>query len=350
LGRRTGTLGEGVLDRPTGLAFDFLGNLAVVSAGSREIAVFTPRGRLILKAPVPAALALGLAFEPRGRRALLTDARTGGVWLTQDGRSWSLRQPEGLDRPLGVDATGGRFLVVGSGDDHLVELDSGGEVVERYRLNGASRAVGVTLPPFGNGAVVSSAGNHSGLFAARLGQPFVRFGGARRMTAPTLPGSECTRVAFPDFVGNRVVAFDLPNAASCVQTLRLRRAVTARSLRRITLTAVAENDGSVKIGGRALVPSEGGRIKRYRLPAVTEPVVAAVGKEVRLAIPAAAARALRGALRRRDTALVTLVFSVRNAAGDRRRLTGRLLYRPGVLGRLASASGAASPVPVVVEP
>ena len=124
----------------------------------------------------------------------------------------------------------------------------------------------------------------------------------------------------------------------------------ARSLRSIRLTAIAENDGSVKIGGRALVPSEGGRVKRYRLPAVTEPVVAAVAKDVRLAIPAAAAGALRGALRRRDTALVTLVFSVRNRAGDRRRLTGRLLYRPGVLGRLATASRAGYGVPVVVDP
>ncbi len=156
------------------------------------------------------------------------------------------------------------------------------------------------------------------------------------MTRPALPGSECSRAAFPDLAGNRVVAYDLPNAGSCVQALRLNRAVTARDLRRIALTVVAENDGAVTVRSRIHVRSTR-RVRRYRTRPVTAALVAARRDKIRIPIPRHVARAIRRTLRRGRRAVVALRFDVVNRAGSKRRLSARLVYRRGVLGRLAGA-------------
>jgi len=336
LGRRRGVFSAGALDRPTALAFDFSGNLAVLSAGSREIALFRPSGGLIAKARIPAESPLGLAYEPVSRRLLVTDSVANAVWTTGDGRNWSREKPPGLTGPVGAGASGGHFFVVSSADARLMELTPSGRLIRALPLRGARRPFGITFPPFGNGLIVSSSASRSGLFGSRLGGSLIRFGGARRMTTPVLPGSECTRVAFPDFTGNRVVAFDLPNGAGCVQGLGLRSAVTARSFRRIVASVVAENDSKVSVGGLVSVPTPGGRLKRYRLPRTRASLLAGAQKKLRIGIPAATAAGIRRALAGRRSSTVTLTFSVKNLAGDKRRVVVRVLYRPRALGGLAA--------------
>ena len=349
LGRPRGVFGAGALNRPTALAFDFSGNLAVLSAGSREIALFRPGGTLIAKAPMPAASPLGLAYEPVSRRLLVTDALTDSVWTTGDGKSWTQQKPPGLTAPVGAGAARGRFYVVSSADARLMELTSSGGLIRALPLGGARRPLGITFPPFGNGLVVSSSEDHSGLFGARLGGSLTRFGGAGRMTAPVLPGSECTRVAFPDFTGNRVVAFDLPNAVGCVQGLALRSAVTARSFTRIVATGEVENDSSVSIGGRVSVPAPGGRAKRYRLPLRRSSLRAGSRTKLQIGIPAAAAAGIRRALARRQTSTATLILGATNLAGDKTRVVARLVYRPRALRGLAAGAAPRASASITVE-
>ncbi len=336
LGEPRGALGQGVLIRPTALAFDFLGNLAVLSA-SRQIALFRPNGSLLARGPVPAVQPVGLAFNPSGRQLLITDRATNSVWISRDGRTWTQEKPPGLFAPVGADAAHGRFFVVSSGNGRLFELGPDGKLIRTRPLNGAQGPLGVTFPPFGNGLVVSSVRNHQGLFASRIGRRFTAFG-ARRMTAPVLPGSECTRVAFADFAGDRVVAFDLPNAASCAQGVGLRRAETSRDFRRIAATIVAEHDSRLSLGAVVRVPGPTGRVKRYRLRGARTTLMADTEKRLRLRIPRRAAIGIRGALRRRQRSVVKLTFVVRNTAGDRRRAGGQLVFRSRSLRRTAGAA------------
>jgi len=349
LGRPRGTFGSTVLNRPTALAFDLAGNLAVLSAGSREIVQFRPGGTLIAKARMPAGSPLGLAYEPVSRRLLVTDALTDGVWTTADGRSWVEQKPPGLTAPVGAAAARGRFYVVSSADARLMELTPSGGLIRALPLGGARRPLGITFPPSGNGLVVSSLENNSGLFGSRLGGSLTRFGGPGRMTAPVLPGSECTRVAFPDFRGNRVVAYDLPNALGCVQGVALRSAVTARNFRRIVGGVVAENDSKASVGGHVSVPSPAGRPKRYRLSGRRTSLLAGAQKKLQIGLPAAAAAGIRRALARRQTSTVTLVLIARNLAGDRTRVLARVLYRPRALRGLAAGNHRRATVSMKVE-
>lgn len=55
LGRRRGTFGRAFLNRPGALAFDFAGNLAVLSTGAREIVWFRPSGVPLARSAVPAS-------------------------------------------------------------------------------------------------------------------------------------------------------------------------------------------------------------------------------------------------------------------------------------------------------
>ena len=336
LGEARGAFGQGVLNRPTALAFDFLGNLAVLSA-SRQLALFRPNGSLLARVPVPAVQPVGLAYNASGRRLLITDRGSNSVWITRDGRTWTQEKPPGLLAPVGADAARGRFFVVSSGNGRLFELGPDGKLIRTRPLNGAQGPLGVTFPPFGNGLVVSSVRNHQGLFASRIGRRFTAFG-ARRMTAPVLPGSECTRVAFPDFAGDRVVAFDLPNAASCAQGVGLRRAETSRDFRRIAATIVAEHDSRLSLGAVVRVPGPSGRVKRYRLRGARTTLMADTEKRLRLRIPRRAAIGIRGALQRRQRSVVKLTFVVRNTAGDRRRAVGQLVFRSRSLRRTAGAA------------
>ena len=148
------------------------------------------------------------------------------------------------------------------------------------------------------------------------------------MTTPSLPGSECTRVLFPDSTGNRVVAFDLPNAASCTQGLGLRGVVTGSRFRRIVAPVVAENDSVVLLKTRISVPSGRGRAMRYRLRPLRTSLAAGIEKKLRLKVPASAAAAIRNALKQRRHSTAALIYTVRNRAGDRRRLIGRVRYSP----------------------
>lgn len=350
LGRRRGAFGSGVLNRPTALAFDLSGNLAVLSSGSREIVLFRRGGGVIARAPIPAMSPLGLAYDAIGRRLLVTDTAADKVWITRNGVTWTPEEPAGLSAPVGVAAARGRFYVVSSADARLMELSSTGKLIRALPLKGARKPFGITIPPFGNGLVASSADTSEGLFASRLGGPLTRFGGRRRITTPILPGSECTRVALPDFAGNRVVAFDLPNAGSCTQGLRLRTAVTSRDFRRIRATVAAENDGSVSVRTRVSVATEAGRVKRYRLRPVRADLLAEKEKRLRLRVPAAAATEIRKALARRRVATVTLSFIVRNLAGDRRRLVGRLVYRSRALRGLTGAASTGATAPADLLP
>ncbi|MGH3993800.1 MAG: hypothetical protein ACRDSN_15230, partial [Pseudonocardiaceae bacterium] len=325
LGRRKGTFGASILKGPTALAFDFSGNLAVLSAGAREIALFRPNGAPIARAPIPAALPLGLAFEPIGRRLLVTDTAADAVWTTRDGGKWEQAKPAGLTAPVGVAAYGGRFFVVSSADTRLMVLSPTGELIRALPLRGARRPLGVTIPPFGNGLVVSSADSRSGLFGAQIGGPLTTFGGGR-MSTPSLPGSECSRVALPDLTRDRVVVFDLPNARSCTQGLALRGAVSAPPFRRILVPVVAEADSRLSLTARVSVRAGRGRTKRYRLRSMRTSLTAGIERKLRLKVPARAAAEIRRALSRRRRSTARLTFTVRNRAGDRRRVTGRLLY------------------------
>jgi len=342
LGRRVSTFGERVLTRPTAIAFDFFGSVAVLSAGSREIALFTPGGRLITKFGVPAAAPLGLAYDMPSRRLLVTDTFANSAWIGTYGRGFVRVAPNGLRGPGGVAAAGGRFLIAAGTDGRLFELSAAGKLIRELSSQPATQPFGVTFPPFGNGVLLTSRNESRALFARRVGHPLRPFGGRPRMTRPMLPGSECSRAAFPDLAGNRVVAYDLPNAGSCVQALRLSRAVTAPDLSRIALTVVAENDGAVSVRSRIDVRSGRG-VKRFRTRLVKAALIAARKDKVRVAIPRRAARALRRTLRRGRRAVVRLRFDVSNRAGSKRRLSARLVYRRGVLGRLAAARRSAPP-------
>ena len=341
LGRRRGTFGAAILRGPTALAFDFAGNLAVVSAGTDEIVFFRPSGRPIARTPIPAAVPLGLAFEPVSRRLLISDTSADAVWTSADGGSWRQERPAGLTAPAGAAAAGGSFFVVSSTDTRLMELSGTGTLIRALPLRGARRPLGVTIAPFGNGLAVSSADGQSGLFGRQIGGPLESFG-ARRMTTPILPGSECTRVLYPDFTGDRVVAFDLPESGSCTQGLALRGAGTASGFRRIIAPVVAENDSRVVLTARVSVPAPRGRPKRYRLRPVRTSLTAGIEKKLRLKVPGRAAAGIRQALRQRRNARATLVFAVRNRAGDRRRVIGRLVYSARTLRGLAASRRAAS--------
>ena len=176
--------------------------------------------------------------------------------------------------------------------------------------------------------MVSSADSGSALFGTHIGGRLTGFGGGGRMTTPSLPGSECSRVLFPDSAGNRVVAFDLPNAESCTQGLGLRGAVTGSRFRRIVAPVVAENDSIVSLATRISVPSTRGRARRYRLRPLRTALAAGVEKKLRLKVPAGAAGAIRSALSQGRRSTAPLTYTVRNRAGDRRRVIGRLLYSP----------------------
>ena len=347
LGRRKGTFGASVLRGPTALAFDFSGNLAVLSTGTREIVLFRRGGAPIARARIPASRPLGLAFAPVGRRLLVTDTAADAVWTTPDGRKWTQQRPAGLTAPVGVAATGGSFFVVSSTDTRLMELSATGELMRALPLRGARRPLGVTIPPFGNGVVVSSADTRSGLFGALIGGPLESFGRGR-MTTPSLPGSECTRVAFPDFTGDRVVVFNLPNAASCTQGLALRGAAPASRFRRIVAPVVAESDSAVSVATRISIPVRRGRTRRYRLRPIRTSLRAGIEKKLRLRLPARAAAAIRRALAGKRRSTATLTFRVKNRAGDGRRVLIRLVYRARELGGLVgSASSGAELTPRV---
>lgn len=343
LGRRRGTFGRAFLNRPTALAFDFAGNLAVLSAGAREIVLFRPSGAPLGRASVPASLPLGLAFEPISRRVLVTDNAVDAVWITGAGRGWTQETPAGLSAPVGVAAAGGHFFVVSSTDTRLIELSAAGKPYRALPLSGARRPLGVTIPPFGSSLVVSSAGSGSGLFGPQIGGPLTAFGRGGRMATPFLPGSECTRVAFPDLEGNRIVVFDLPKTGSCTQGLTIRRTVAASRFRRIVAEVVAENDSAVLLRSRVSVPGARGAAKRYRLRPMRASLSAGIEKKLRLAVPARAAAGIRRALRQRRRSTARLVFTVRNRAGDRRRVTGRLIFSSRALrasaGRRHTATG-----------
>lgn len=328
LGRRKGTFGAAVLKLPTALAFDLSGNLAVLSARAGEIVSFRPNGTLIGRSRIPASLPLGLAFDPVRRHLLVTDTAADAVWITRDGRSWRQQRPAGLTAPVGASAAAGHFFVVSSTDNRLMELSSTGDLIRALPLRRARRPLGVTIPPFGNGLVVSSADGRGALFSPHIGSPLERFGDGGRMTTPSLPGSECTRVLFPDSTGNRVVAFDLPNAENCTQGLGLRGAVTGRGLRRIVAPVVAENDSVVSLKTRISVPSRRGGAKRWRLRSLRTSLAAGIEKKLRLKVPASAAAAIRNALTQRRRSTATLIYTVTNRAGDRRRVVGRVLYSP----------------------
>lgn len=331
LGRRRGSFGAGLLRRPTALAFDFSGNLAVVSAGAREIVLFRPGGTPIARADLPALLPVGLAFEPISRRLLVSDAAADSVWTSRDGRTWAQERPAGLSAPVGVAAAGGHFFVVSSTDTRLMELTPTGRLFRALPLRGARRPLGVTIPPFGSSLVVSSADSGSALFASQIGGPLTAFGGEGRMDTPFLPGSECTRVAFPDFTGDRLVVFNLPDPGSCTQGLTLRGAVAGSRLRRIVAPVVAENDSVVLLSARLSVPAGRGRAKRYRLRPMRTSLSAGIEKKLRLRVPARAAAGIRAALAQRRRSTARLSFAVRNRAGDRRRVVGRLVYSPRAL-------------------
>ncbi len=335
LGRRKGSFGEAVLKRPTALAFDFSGNLAVVSAGAREIVSFRPSGTPIARAGLPAALPVGLAFEPISRRLLVSDTAADSVWTSEDGRSWTEERPAGLSAPVGVASAGGHFFVVSSTDTRLMELSSTGRLYRTLPLRGARRPLGVTIPPFGSSLVVSSADSGSGLFGPQIGGPLITFGEEGRMETPFLPGSECTRVAFPDFTGNRLVVFNLPNPG-CTQGLTLRGAVAASRFRRIVAPVVAENDSVVSLTAHVSVPAGRGPAKRYRLRPIRTSLSAGIEKKLRLRVPARAAAGVRAALAQRRRSTAKLTFTVKNRAGDRRRVIGRLTYSPRALGASAS--------------
>ena len=340
LGRRKGTFGSSILKRPTALAFDFSGNLAVLSAGAREIALFRPSGAPIARASIPAALPLGLAFDPIGRRLLVTDTAADAVWTTRDARDWEQAKPAGLTGPVGVAAYGGRFFVVSSTDTRLMVLSSTGGLIRALPLRGARRPLGVTIPPFGNGLVVSSPDSRSGLFGPQIGGPLMSFG-TGRMSTPALPGSECSRVAFPDFTRDRVVVFDLPNADSCTQGLALRGAISAPPFRRIVVPVVAEADSRMSLRARVSIPVGRGRLKRYRLRSMRTSLAAGIERKLRLKVPARAAADIRRALSQRRRPTATLSFRLRNRAGDRRRVTGRLLYSSRALRAAGSVRRAA---------
>ncbi|MGI8945614.1 MAG: hypothetical protein ACR2GL_05170 [Thermoleophilaceae bacterium] len=349
LGRRRGSFGASALQRPTALAFDFAGNLAVLSSGSREIALFRPGGRLIAKTAVPAAVPLGLAYEPGSRRVLVTDALLDAVLISGDGgRTWIRERPAGLTTPVGAASRRGRFYVVSSADARLMELSPAGRLIRALPLGRARRPVGITFPPFGTGMIVSAPDSHVGLFGPRPEGPLTRFGGAK-MRTPVLPGSECARAAFPDLSGNRVVAFDLPTRAGCVQGVGVRKAVTARSFRRIVASVVVESDSRVAIRGRASVPSRG-RVKRYRLRRARPSLRAGSLRKVRIAIPPRAARGIRRALAQRRSSTVRLTFTARNRAGDRRRVVARLVYRPRALRGLATGGRLSASASMTVAP
>ena len=330
LGRRKASFGEGVLRRPTALAFDFSGNLAVVSAGAREIVSFRPGGTPIARAGLPAALPVGLAFEPISRRLLVSDIAADAVWTSGDGQSWTEERPAGLSAPAGVAAAGGHFFVVSSTDTRLMELSSNGRLYRTLPLRGARRPLGVTIPPFGSSLVVSSADTGGALFGPQIGGPLTTFGDEGRMETPFLPGSECTRVAFPDFTGNRLVVFNLPNPG-CTQGLTLRGAVAGSGFRRIVAPVVAENDSVVSLRARVSVPAGRGPAKRYRLRPTRTSLSAGIEKKLRLRVPARAAAGIRAALAQRRRSTATLSFAMRNRAGDRRRVVGRLVYSPRAL-------------------
>ena len=342
LGRRKGTFGAAILRRPTALAFDFSGNLAVLSAEAREIALFRPSGTLIGRARVPASLPLGLAYNPIGRRLLVTDTAADAVWTTRDGRAWREQRPAGLTAPVGAAAAGGHFFVVSSADTRLMELSATGDLIRALPLTRARRPLGVTIPPPGRGLVVSSADSRSGLFGRQIGGPLESFGGGGRMTTPSLPGSECTRVAFPDFAGNRVVVFNLPDARSCTQGLALRGAVTKSGFRRIVAPVVSENDSTASLSTRLSVPTSRGA-RRYRLRPLRTALTAGIEKKLRLRVPATAAAEIRKALMQRRRSTATLTFTVKNRAGDKRRVIGRLIYSSRALrGLVGSASAGLS--------
>jgi len=340
LGRRRGTFGADVLRRPTGLAFDFSGNLAVLSAGAREIVRFTPAGKPIARSQMPASLPLGLAFDPISRRMLVTDTSVDGVWTSRDARAWTQERPAGLTAPVGVAAAGGHFFVVSSTDTRLMELSSFGKLIRALPLRGARRPLGVTVPPSGNGLVISSSESGSALFGPQIGGPLRSFGGGGRMTAPALPGSECTRVAFPDITGDRVVVFNLPDAGSCTQGLALRGAVATPNFRRIVAPVVAESDSVVSLSARISAAAKGGRAKRYRLHSLHISLTAGIEKKLRLTVPSGAAAAIRRSLGQRRSSTATLTFDVKNRAGDRRRVTGHLIYSAGALRASAGSASA----------
>ncbi len=340
LGRRRGTFGGAFLRRPTALAFDFAGNLAVLSAGAREILTFRPSGVPLRRATVPASLPLGLAFEPRGRRVLVSDGGADAVWIAAEGRPWTQERPPGLSAPVGAAAAGGHFFVVSSTDTRLMELSGTGKLFRALPLRGAQRPLGVTIPPFGSSLVVSSASSGSGLFGPQIGGPLTAFGRGGRMKTPFLPGSECTRVAFPDLTRDRLVVFDLPNAGFCTQGLTIRGAVAASGFRRIVAPVVAENDSVVSLASRVSVRGARGRPTRYRLRSQRASLTAGIEKKLRLAVPARAAAAIRQALKRRRRSTARLTFIVKNRAGDRRRVTGRLIFSSSALrGSAARAPG-----------
>ena len=168
------------------------------------------------------------------------------------------------------------------------------------------------------------------------------------MTTPILPGSECTRALFPDFTGDRVVAFNLPDSQSCTQGLTLRGAATRSGFTRIVAPVVAENDSTVSLATRVSVPASRGRPKRHRLRSMRTSLTAGIEKKLRLRVPARAAAEIRQALRQRRSPTATLTFAVRNRAGDRRRVVGRLVYSSRALrGLVASAAPVASASPGV---
>ena len=169
------------------------------------------------------------------------------------------------------------------------------------------------------------------------------------MTAPVLPGSECTRVAFPDFTGDRVVAFDLPDAGSCTQGLALRGAVTTSGFRRIVAPVVAENDSSVSLSVRISVPAERGRMKRYRLHSMRTSLTAGIEKKLRLAVPSRAAAGIGRSLGQRRRSTATLTFKVKNRAGDKRRVIGRLIYSSRALRALAGSASVGATASLTVR-
>ncbi|MDQ4048105.1 MAG: hypothetical protein M3131_01790, partial [Actinomycetota bacterium] len=151
----------------------------------------------------------------------------------------------------------------------------------------------------------------------------------------------------PDFTDDRVVAFDLPNAGSCTQGLALRGAATASGFRRIVAPVVAENDSTLSLKARLSVPAQAGPRKLYRLRPMRTSLTAGKKKTLRLKVPAPAAAGIRQALRQRRRPTATLTFTVKNRAGDRRRVIGRLIYSSRALrGLISSAHPAGAPLTV----
>lgn len=112
--------------------------------------------------------------------------------------------------------------------------------------------------------------------------------------------------------------------------------------RRIVANVIAEHDSTISLRTRVSVPAGGGRTRHYRLRPFRASVSAGIKKKLRLAVPARAAAGIRKALSRRRRSSARLTFTVRNTAGDSRRVVERLIYTSRALAASSEPARSAS--------